>query len=72
MMRIFLATGLELPFAYSFSTWRKSSSTGVSRRDADQHLDFVALGLTSSTVPMNSANGAVGDANVLTLVKATR
>src|SRR4051794_20506771 len=59
--------------AHSFSTWRKSSSTGVSRpKMLTSTLSLLRSGLTSSTVPMNSANGPSVTRTLWPLVNATR
>src|SRR5712671_946810 len=66
--------GLGRPVGdHSFSTWRKSSSTGVSRpKMLTRTLTLFRSGLTSSTVPMNSANGPSVTRTLWPFVKATR
>src|SRR4029079_6457504 len=71
-IRIFLATGALVPF-YSFSTRKKSSSTGVSRpKMLTRTLTLFRSGLTSSTVPMNSANGPSVTRTLWPFVNGTR
>src|SRR4029079_11249839 len=58
--------------AHSFSTCRKSSSTGVSRpKMLTRTFTLLRSGLTSSTVPMNSANGPSVTRTLWPFVNAT-